>query len=191
MGDQSDHRLGKSAIINYEANDHNLRVELTKQEIDEAALFGRKIYQSSQERGLKDYRPEVRNGVTGERIQMLGSVAERAAATGLGIPWTHWINTFHDPDLGHNIEVRLIGVNHYGLRVYDKDDDSRRVVGVVIEKGKERQPYRLPGWIYAGDAKRDEYRMDPHQKGHPMYAVPQWVLRPIRELLAIIEEERG
>jgi recombination protein RecT len=169
---------------------HDEFVSLDDGEIDEAALFGKEMYQSSQRQGLKDYRPEVRDGVTGERIQMLGSVAERGASKALGIPWTHWIGTFHQPDLHHNIEVRLIGVNHYGLRVYDKDHDSRRVVGVVIEKGKEREPYRLPGWIYAADAKQASFRMDPHEKNHPMYAVPQYVLRPLSELKEIILVEK-
>ena len=171
-------------------HDHDEFVTLTDAEINEAANFGSEMYESSQERGLNDRRPEIRNGVDGRRVQMLGSVAERACSKALGIEWTHWMDTFRTPDLHHNIEVRLIGVNHYGLRVYDKDHDSRRVVGVVIEKGKEREAYRIPGWINAIYGKKERYKIDPHNKGQPVYAVPQDKLQPLDTLKFLVNAEK-
>jgi hypothetical protein len=87
-------------------------------------------------------------------------------------------------DLPHNIEVRLIGEDRYGLRVYKKDDASRRVVGVVIPPGKERGPYRIAGWIIAADAIQDCWEMAPYG-GRPMYPVPQEHLRPMSELKSL------
>jgi len=169
---------------------YDVFVSLTDVEIDEALEFGRQMYHLSQCRGLHDHRTFVRRGVNGERVQSIGSLAERAGAKALGLPWTHWIDTFKSPDLHHNIEVRLIGVDHYGLRIYDRDDDSRRVVGVVIERGAEHSVYRIPGWINAKYAKRPEYLIDPLNRGQPMYAVPQDRLRSLKELEELIAGER-
>ena len=114
-----------------------------------------------------------RNGDDGGlRQQMLGALCERIAAKGLDVYWPESVDGFSDPDLSHEIEVRLIGADHYGLRVYPRTVDTRRVVGVVVPRGCERGPYRLPGWIVAADAKRPEWQMAPHDRP-PMYAVPQ------------------
>ncbi len=180
----------KCLTIRYRAsNVHDTFVELTDVEFDAAMQHGRDMYASSQKRHLKDYRTFVRNGVDGERVQCLGSIAEHAAAKAIGIPWTRWVDTFKNPDLDGNIEVRLIGVDHYGLRVYPNDDESRRVVGVVIRKGEERSRYRIPGWILAGDAKRKEWMIDPLDRKRPVYAVPQSELLPLAKLIHIIKLE--
>ena len=154
-------------------------VSLTDHEIDIAAYHGALIFRKSQ-RDWRANRPTV-NG-DGRRIQMLGAVAERAAAKALGIYWPSAVDQGGLPDLPHEIEVRMIGIEHYGLRVRPRDPDDRRVVGVVIPRGGERAPYRLPGWILAGDAKRKEWLMDPNGGGWPFYAVPQHSLRPLAEL---------
>jgi hypothetical protein len=75
------------------------------------------------------------------------------------------------------------------LRVYDRDDDSRRVVGIVIEKGQERKPYRIAGWINAKYAKKDIYKIDPLNRGRPVFAVPQEKLFHMNELKGLIEKE--
>jgi hypothetical protein len=96
--------------------------------------------------------------------------------------------TYNVPDLLDDIQVRLIGVNHYGLRVYPQhdgkgDEPHWKVVGVVIERGDERKPpWRIPGWIYARDARRKEWLIDPHDRKAPMWAVPQEFLRDPMEL---------
>jgi hypothetical protein len=177
-------------MIYYEAcNDNDVFVSLTDEEYEEAKNFGKFMYEHSQKQGYRDYRKFVRKGVDGQRVQELGSIAERAVAKACGIEWTAWVDTFKKPDLHHNIEVRLIGVDRYGLRVYDRDHDTRRVVGIVIEKGKEREPYRIPGWINAKYAKKDIYRMDPLGRGKPMYSVPQNKLRSLESLLEFIKKE--
>lgn len=176
------------AIVYEPSHKHDRFVQLTDSEINEAARFGGEMYDHSQKSGFKDYRPEVRNGVDGRRVQQLGSVVERAVAKALGIPWTKWMDTFRSPDLHHNIECRLIGDERYGLRVKPHDEDSRRVVGVVIPKGRERgHPYRIPGWINAKFGKREAYLIDPHDMKRPIYAVPQarlWSLDRLERLIA-------
>ncbi len=170
--------------MNYAAcHRHDEYVSLNDQEYALAFSRGRQIYSSSQARKLKDYRPQVRDGVDGARVQALGEVATCAVAKLLCLPYRDTLDSFHGADLEFNIEVRLIGRDWFGLRVYEKDHDSKRVVGVVIERGRERLPYRCPGWINAQYGKRPEYYMDPLGLKHPVYAVPQnklfslWMLR--------------
>lgn len=177
--------------MNYEPCHRNDEfVTLTSNEIAAATEAGKWVYRRSQERGLRDYRAFVRHGVNGERVQVVGAIAELATCKLLDLRWTKGAyDTFKRPDLPHNIEVRLIGVNHYGLRVYEGDDDSRRVVGVVIERGREHLPCRFPGWINAVYGKREEYLIDPLSRGRPVFAVPQWRLIHLDKLRELIEGE--
>ena len=155
-------------------------VQLTTDEIRYAVQVGRQMRQTSVTNGHAE-KITVGEGM-GERIQLLGAVAELAVAKALNIPWRDQDGRYKQADLLDDIEVKLIGVNHYGLRVYDTIPDHYRVVGVVIPRGKERDPYRIPGWIQAGDAKRDRWLMRPFGIGLSFYAVPQSQLRPLKEL---------
>ena len=176
--------------IDYKPSHKNdIFVELNFSEYQEAMDFGSELYKHSQKCNLRDHRTFVRNGVNGERVQQLGALAESAVSKALGVRWLKGVDTFKKEDLPHNIEVRLIGKENYGLRVYDRDDDSRRVVGIVIEKGQERKPYRIAGWINAKYAKKDIYKIDPLNRGRPVFAVPQEKLFHMNELKRLIEKE--
>jgi hypothetical protein len=157
-------------------------VTLTDAEYLEAFQRGEAIYESSQRRNLRDHRAFVRKGIDGRRVQAIGEVAVRAVAKLLGLEWLDSMDTFKGADLHHNIEVRLIGREWYGLRVYDRDDNSRCVVGCVIEQGKEREAYRVPGWIKAKEGKKREWLADPLERHHPVYLVPQDYLLSLDEL---------
>ncbi len=176
-----------------ECLDTSVYVPFTYIELRSACIVGRWIWEASHEDGRKDrdgWRGFTEGENPGLRHQCLGSLCERIAAKALGIYWPSSFNNFGEPDLPHNVEVKLIGVSHYGLRVYPRTHDSRRVVGVVIPKGTERQsPYRVAGWYIAGDAKREEWKLDPHDRALPMYGVPQEELRPIPELRRMIALE--
>lgn len=176
--------------IEYKAHHANdVFVALEDIEYHIALKVGEWIWKKSQQAQLTDYWGNKPSGAKGIWLQQLGALAERSAAKALDLYWPGLINTFKKPDLSHNIEVRLIGVDHYGLRVRDSDDDSRRIVGVIIPKGKEREPYRIPGWIPAKDAKRSEWKMNPYD-GRPMYCVPQEYLRHLNELRTIVLQEK-
>jgi len=167
-------------------------VSLTDAEYREALALGSAIFRDSQERAQKgkmiDKRPGTKDGVTGEWVQQLGCISERAVAKFLNIPYRSSANTFKGADLEHNIEVRTIGVEHYGMRVKDGDDNSRIVIGVVIPKGRERKPYRLPGWIRARDAKNPDWIMDPNNIEAPFFGVPQEFLISLDYLPLIVLE---
>jgi hypothetical protein len=175
-----------------ECHDASVWVEFTLFEWRSASLVGVWIWEASHSDGRSDrdsWRGFTETPDAGKKQQALGSLAERIAAKALGIYWPSAFNNFAEADLPHNVEVRLIGVPHYGLRVYPRNDDSRRVIGVVIPRGEERAlRYRVAGWILAGDAKREEWSLAPHGRP-PMFAVPQDQLRPVGELQEIVAEE--
>lgn len=162
---------------------HDLLVEMTDKEIDDAIKHGAKMRRTSIAHGHKNkhgYEPSDNMAL---RVQCLGSLAEAVVRKALDIDAPLTSETFNVPDFPNNIQVRLIGRDRYGLRIYPRDADGWKTIGVVIPKGYEREPpYRIPGWILAGDAKRQEWLMDPHNRGYPMWAVPQKHLRDIREL---------
>jgi hypothetical protein len=173
--------------LHYEAShQHDLFVELTDAEFNEAWEAGAQIRQSSVDRGLRE-RLCAEDGM---RVQQLGEVAALAIAKAAGLPWTPGMDTFKNADVVHNIEARMMGREWYGLRVYDRDNSTRRVVGCIIEPGREREPYRIPGWINAKFAKREEWRCDFGNRGKPVYAAPQSALFGFDELLRLIAKEK-
>lgn len=171
-------------MIYKEDKSHSEYISLTDFEYRIANGIGKLIYKLSQDAGYKDYHGNKPNGVDGERLQCLGAIAECAIAKWLNKYWLGGYMGFKNPDI-ENLEIRLIGVEHYGLRVRDSDDDARMVVGVVIPKGKEREPYRIAGWINAKDAKKLEWKMNPYN-GRPMYCVPQSELKDASDLRKMI-----
>lgn len=174
-------------IIYHACHIHDEWCELSDEEYAECFERGAEIYYSSQERNLKDNRNFTRNGVTGLRAQQLGEVSARAIAKALGLPWTNSMDTFKGADLPCKIECRLIGRDRYGLRVYETDKDWKRVVGCIIEPGREREPYRLPGWINAKHGKKTEWLDDPLNRGRPAFFVPQDKLHGLDVLRALIK----
>jgi hypothetical protein len=164
--------------------DNDVMVNLTDEEYEEAYERGISIHQVSD--GWCEEQHTSRDGVTGDRIHGLGEVAGRAIAKALGIPWTNSLNTFKKADLAYDIEARLIGKDHYGLRVYDDDYSAKRVVGCVIPRGCERKPYRIPGWINAKYGKREEWKRDWLNRHRPVYCVPQERLEPLTALMDLI-----
>ena len=179
--------------ISYTAHHGNdVFVQLSPQELQTAWNAGSYLRNVSVAEGRKDAAD-----LPGppSRTQSLGTLAEMAVAKALGIPWKLQVgNTLEgghkEPDLPFNVEARLIGVERYGLRVYEYDPPGLRVVGVVIPKGGEKGPYRIPGWINATYAqKRSEWRMDPLDRDSPFYGVPQQSLFHLSELQKLIHEE--
>jgi hypothetical protein len=171
------------------AND--VRVILTADEIALAMKAGEEARKWSLEHNQHNKRQlGERNGVTDLWIMQLGYIGEYAVCKALGIRWHSSNRTYQNADIKNtNIEVRVIGLNHYGLRVYPHDADTRRVVGIVIEKGKEAGPLRIPGWINARYAKKKQWLMDPLERGQPIYCVPQACLFPLSQLIELLKRE--
>jgi len=174
----------------YEADhSHETFVSLTEWELRGACNVGRWMYEKSHGDGRSDAHGFADDGASGLEQQMLGAIAERVVAKALGIYWPGAIDQGAEPDLPHDIEVRLMGRDHYGLRLRDKDPTGRRYVAVVIEPTTKRGPYRIPGWTPGTIEIDPEWGMAPNGRP-PMIAVPQSALYPLHELAEIITLER-
>lgn len=168
---------------------HDEFVQLTDEEINRCARHGIEMRKASLAARHKDHYGYAPDDAKAIRVQALGALCERAVCRYFGWDVELSINVFGVADLPGDIQVRLIGAEHYGLRVYPNDDPLWRVVGVVIPKGCERKPYRLPGWIDACEAlSRPEWSIAPCGRP-PMIAVPQEHLRPLSELRGFLRVE--
>lgn len=166
-------------------------VTLTDEEIDYAQRVGLEMRKLSLRHNHRDYRAEMDKEFSekqAQKNQALGEVADLACRKYFEFSMTLVTENYQKADLPHNIEVRLIGNDSYGLRVYNKDHESRRVVGVVIPRGRERGPYRVAGWIVAADARQDHWEIAPWG-GRPMFAVPQEHLLPMSSLLELVRPQ--
>jgi hypothetical protein len=178
---------------------HDEYVDLEDAEREHAYNLGVEISRYSKRNELHDKRASDQyvNGVyvDGDRVHGLGEVCGCAIAKHLSLEFINSLNSFKNADLPHNIEARLIGNNRYGLRVKVDDDDTRRVVGVVIHPGKERQPYRIPGWINAKHGKKARWLRDPKDQKKPIFLVPQCKLRSLdllrEEIRKDIQKKNG
>lgn len=172
----------------YEAcHDNDVWVWLSDDEIDAAAKHGLTMRKVSVARGHNNHQGYNPNDALANRVQALGAVCEAAVIRALNIDAALTSEVYAVADLPGNIQVRLIGRDHYGLRVYPRDDDDWIVVEVVIPPGREREPYRLPGCFWASAAKRPEWQIAPHGRP-PMYAVPQKELLSLSLLKAVLRQ---
>lgn len=171
-------------ILYTACHDHDEWVELRRDEFEYAWRHGAKLRAQSVAARDRD-RPslDVASDEQKLRIQQLGAVAELVVRKALGRPMRLPEKTYQAADIPPQTEVRLIGDERFGLRVYGKDLDSRFVVGVVIPRGQEKGPYRIPGWCSASRAKANPgWKMDPNNKGWPFWAVPQDELESLSTL---------
>lgn len=174
-------------MISYQRYDGSSEyVRLTDEEVSAAARHGKRMREVSLAQGDHDHRAQMTKPFPEEqavRNQCLGALAETVVRKYLGLSLELPMKTYGEPDIPPDIEVKLIGDEHYGLRIYPDMPDLWRVVGVVIPRGCERDlSYRIAGWLHAGSGKREAFLNAPHG-GRPVYWVPQNLLLPPAALL--------
>jgi hypothetical protein len=162
-------------------------------------------FEGAWSRGLKQredaldwgYREKKQGDEDGGRLNALGQVVERAVAKRLNLYWRGTSGEDpHGPDLEPNIQVRLIGVEHYGLRVLPTDPDDRIIIGCVIPRGDWLHGCAAPSWWVPGGIRAVDGRANPAWKMNPnnmrpMHAVPQPKLLTVDECLVIARASTG
>jgi hypothetical protein len=103
-------------------------------------------------------------------IQSAG--AEMAVAKVLNRYWCAGVNAFKDPDVGRNIEVRCTKYANGKLAIRERDNNDRPF---VLVRGS-LPTFEVVGWIYARDAKQEQWKNDPNGDGE-VYMVPETALR--------------
>jgi hypothetical protein len=151
-----------------------MRVSLEWFEVSRAALVGVSRNVEAMRKGCKSRLPI--NDEWGSHI--LGALGECAFAKATGRYWSGSVNTFKDPDIGENIQIRTRSAHHFALivREGDKDDD----VYVLVTGGPN--DFIVHGWIKCSDAKQERYRADYGNHG-VAYFVPQVSLNAIYPLV--------
>jgi hypothetical protein len=162
---------------------------LTRDEVNACARFGLSLQERAEKRNFKKTPGETADNATLGKQHALSQVTEGAMRRHFGWPLEFNANGFNEPDLPGRLQVRSITGEHKGLKVKSRDGADWRVVGVIAPPGKERGPYRLPGWYLAGDAQQREDWAKPWFDGPPVYIVPQKLLRPMSELREILRSE--
>lgn len=135
-------------------------------------------------KNLEDQKVSDESGI---KIHTQGVLGEMMGCRRLHIQYVFTINTFRSADANHNIEFRSTHWVKGKCKVRPIDNDSRRVMMVLIPKIGD--PVYFPGWIMAGDAKKFP-KEDKKNAGKPAHWVPQDELRPVEELVEIIRRER-
>ena len=79
--------------------------------------------------------------------------AERAVAKAIGVYWPEGSELDYDGDLPGGRHVRSTDRPDGSLLIYPEDDDNGKFLLVVGQAPK----FRLVGWLYGREAKRDEW----------------------------------
>jgi hypothetical protein len=83
-----------------------------------------------------------------------GACAELAAARALGVYWPASVNSYGEPDLPPDWQVRGRSRHDYDLLVRPGDSDDHRFVLVT----GTAPSLRVVGWCYGKEAKRGEFK---------------------------------
>ncbi len=106
------------------------------------------------------------------QVHIEGALKEQALAQYTGCNWTA-VGDQYGNDVGPH-EVRSTDLDHGCLLLHDSDADDTPYWLVVGQHGE----YRIVGWIWGRDGKRDEYWQDKSGQNRPAYFVPQAALHP-------------
>jgi hypothetical protein len=154
-------------------------IELSIRELQHAALDGAARYLDAVARGI--HRLDKRAACApwlqwGVHIE--GAAGEIALAKFVG---AHWAGMHGQgaPDVGASLQVRTVDVATKRLTVYDDADE--RDAYVLVDGCAPH--YVLVGWLYAHEAKRDDWRERLRPDSCPAYFVPRDALRPIEDLV--------
>lgn len=107
-----------------------------------------------------------------------GAAAEMAVAKALGIYWSGGIDTFKNPDLGRNFQVRWTPSHSNNLIVREGDLDTD---AYILATGTTPK-FVVRGYLYGYEAKNKDWERSPNGRP-PAYFIPPNHLRPISELL--------
>lgn len=154
-------------------------ITLTKREMAMAAECGAARNIAAMAAGKADAHGfACEEGGWGAHIE--GACGEIAAANALGLAWVPTVNTWHDPDLPPDIQVRTRSRHHYDLLVRRRDPLLHRYVLVT-----GRAPhFVVRGWLRSSlNVRRPEWLRDYGGRTRAWF-VPQAVLLDMQEMAA-------
>lgn len=160
-----------------------LSIRLTPEELEAARSIGERMHEDSHERGekaiLSSYDPPT--------AFVLGVQGEIAASRWAGVTYRPVFRRQRGaPDVGR-MHVRTRRDVTFGLPVRDHEVKKQRAPFLLVFGRLGEPAHLIRGWIYAHEAKRDEWREN--YGGHkPAYFVPPEALR---DPMPLIETDAG
>lgn len=155
-----------------------MNIELTNAEMQIAIAVGSARQLSALASGKRDNHGAKADKAWTMHIE--GAAGELAAAKALGIYFSATVDTYkEESDLPGGIEVRTRSQDYYDLLV--RDDDPADDTPFVLVVG--RPPLlRVPGWLYAHEARSNPDWVKSYANRKPAYFIPQDALHPIETL---------
>lgn len=153
-----------------------MKINLEWFEVSRAALVGVSRNVEALRKGLQSARHMSDDALWSAHI--LGALGECAFAKGTNRYWSGSVNTFKDPDVGDNIQIRTRSKHNYDLIVRDNDRDDD--VYVLVTGGPTE--FVLHGWMRCADAKQQQWRANYGDYGDA-YFVPKHCLKPLDPLI--------
>lgn len=129
----------------------------------------------AKDRGFKPYNQDQ---LSTAQDNLYGAARECAAGKLLKIYWHHNIGITQDYDLFPDLQVRGTEHPRGRLLVRQRDKDTDRFIFVT----RVAREFELRGWIFGGEAKKEEWWADPTKKNRFAYFVPHDALRPMETI---------
>ena len=112
-------------------------------------------------------------------IDIEGAIKEKAVAKFLQLYWQEDADLENALDVGNKLEVRGTPYFNGCLIIYEKDKDN---IPYILITGSAPE-FHFKGWLFGKDAKQKEWwKTKADGKKKPAYFVPQYALRPNKEL---------
>lgn len=154
-------------------------IRLTDYEFAIAIQIGTYRQLSNLKKGRKDaYGAPSEDGLN---LHIQGACGESAVAKALNIYWSGNMGKLKACDVNHKkhkIEVRTRSKDWYELIIHEKDNDDAifiLVTGVAPN-------FKLVGWCFGRDGKKQKYLKDPTGYRPPAFFVPQDDLQNMKRL---------
>ena len=143
--------------------------ELDLYEIRVAAQVGLQRQLEDIHRNKKSYSGENKEGAWSRHIE--GALSECALAKALNVYWNK--RSYPLPDVG-DVDCRCTPYQAGHLQIKRNDPDDRKFYLLIGINGK----YRIAGWIWGQDGKKQEYWGSKGEARDACYWVPQEKLVP-------------
>jgi hypothetical protein len=145
-----------------------MSVTLTWDEVETVAIVGVRRSIAARSKGWRQRFEPGRPKTSQWEWDIGGALGEYAVAKALGLPWDERIGLPGPGDVGH-LEVRTTRWRNGRLILHPEDQDKALFLLVVGEP----PTFRLVGWIWARDGKRDDYWEEGKSGQADAFFVPQ------------------
>lgn len=137
------------------------RVTLTTAQQNIADFVGAWRHAQSVRDGRREhYDAGVADGLASN---MTGAGAEYAVCLDMGVRWRFTVNTFHEPDIDPDWQVRSTTAHGGHLLTTPSDNPAHRYVLVIADPPH----YVITGWLYGHEMRRADW-------WRPRARIPSW-----------------